>query len=46
MPTGIEEVGAHHHPDISSQMCIGLHQSLLADRIMDLHLQLASNTDA
>jgi hypothetical protein len=31
---------------ISLQLCIGLHQSLLADRILNLHLWLSSNTDA
>jgi hypothetical protein len=31
---------------ISPQLSIGLHQSLLTDRILDLHLRLASNTDA
>jgi len=30
---------------IELQLSIGLHQSLLADRILDLHLRLASNTD-
>jgi hypothetical protein len=32
--------------NISSQLSIGLHQSLLADRILDLHLRLANNTEA
>jgi hypothetical protein len=31
---------------ISPLLSIGLHQSLLADRILNLHLRLASNTDA
>jgi hypothetical protein len=31
---------------ISPQLSIGLHQGLLADRVLDLHLRLASNTDA
>jgi len=31
---------------ISPQLGIGLHQSLLADRILNLHLRLSSNTDA
>jgi hypothetical protein len=31
---------------ISLQLCIGLHQSLLADRILNLPLQLSRNTDA
>jgi len=31
---------------ISPQLSIGLHKSLLADRILDLHLRLTSNTDA
>jgi hypothetical protein len=30
---------------ISPQPIIGLHQGLLADRVLDLHLWLASNTD-
>jgi hypothetical protein len=31
---------------ISPLLCIGLHQSLLADGILNLHLRLSSNTDA
>jgi hypothetical protein len=31
---------------IVPQLSIGLHQSLLANRILDLHLRLVSNTDA
>jgi hypothetical protein len=31
---------------ISLQLGIGLHQSLLADRILNLHLRLSSNIDA
>jgi hypothetical protein len=31
---------------ISPQLSIGLHQSLLADRILNLHLRVTSNTDA
>jgi hypothetical protein len=35
-----------HHPIISSQLGIRLHQRLLADGVLDLHLGLASVTDA
>jgi hypothetical protein len=31
---------------ISPQLSIGLHQGLLADKVLNLHPQLASNTDA
>jgi len=46
MPTGIRGGGHIIILIISPQLSIGLHHSLLTDRILDLHLRFTSNTDA